>query len=180
MVYIEENYIKTVTVDGKPSIISIIDTAGQQNYKALRDQQLKDGQGFVLVFALNDIRTFEEAKQLRKQIFKVKQTKKIPIVFCGNKCVSITSRLVSFELILIEKDLPESDYQVKDSDVEPLMKEGVRYLETSAKENINVQDSFALIIKECRSLGIDGSKSDKKTSFFKKLFTKKSKLGIQN
>ena len=76
-------------MDNRKTTISIIDTAGQQNYKALRDQHLKDGQGFILVFALNDIRTFEEAKQLREQLFKLKDSRKVPVILCGNKCVRV-------------------------------------------------------------------------------------------
>ena len=45
-----------------------------------------DAQGFILVFALNDISAFEEAKKLKDQIFRIKQAK-VPIVLCGNKCV---------------------------------------------------------------------------------------------
>ncbi len=67
--------------------VNIIDTAGQQEYTALRDQHLKDGKEFLLVFALNDRNTFEEVKQLREQILKLKDTKKVPVVICGNKCV---------------------------------------------------------------------------------------------
>jgi len=84
---IEENYRKSVIVDQVNATVNIIDTAGQQEYTALRDQHLKDGKGFLLVFALNDKNTFEEVRQLRDQIIKLKDTKRVPIVICGNKCV---------------------------------------------------------------------------------------------
>ncbi|KAJ3379215.1 hypothetical protein HDU92_006833 [Lobulomyces angularis] len=84
---IEENYRKQISVDQSSATVNIIDTAGQQEYTALRDQHLKDGKGFLLVFALNDKSTLEEVKQLRDQILKLKDTKKVPIVICGNKCV---------------------------------------------------------------------------------------------
>ncbi len=71
--------------------MSIIDTAGQQEYTALRDQHLKDGKGFLLVFAFNDRNSYEEAIQLREQVVKLKDTKKVPFVMCGNKCVSSCS-----------------------------------------------------------------------------------------
>ena len=85
---IEENYRKHITVDNQPSIVNIIDTAGQHEYTALRDQHLKDGKGFLLVFALNDKTSFEEMQQLRDQIIKLKDTKKVPFTVCANKCVS--------------------------------------------------------------------------------------------
>lgn len=49
---------------------------------------MKDAHGFILVFALNDASTFDEAKRLKEQVFRIKQ-KKVPIVLCGNKCVNI-------------------------------------------------------------------------------------------
>lgn len=76
-------------VDQVNATVNIIDTAGQHEYTALRDQHLKDGKGFLLVFALNDKSTFEEVKQLREQIVKLKDTKRVPIVICANKCVSL-------------------------------------------------------------------------------------------
>ena len=47
-------------MDATPSVVNIIDTAGQHEYTALRDQHLKDGKGFLLVFALNDKGSYEE------------------------------------------------------------------------------------------------------------------------
>lgn len=85
----EENYRKSIMVDNVNATVNIIDTAGQQEYTALRDQHLKDGKGFLLVFAMNDRNTFEEVQQLREQIIKLKDTKRVPIVICGNKCVRI-------------------------------------------------------------------------------------------
>lgn len=83
----EENYRKNVAVDNSSCTAYIIDTAGQHEYKALRDQHLKDGKGFLLVFALNDKNSLEEVKQLREQIMKLKETRKVPFVICANKCV---------------------------------------------------------------------------------------------
>lgn len=133
---IEENYRKNIVVDNLGCTVNIIDTAGQHEYTALRDQHLKDGKGFLLVFAMNDRSTFEEIKQLRDQIVKVKDTKRVPLVLCGNKC-----------------DLPENLIDVDDESVTaysgPLK---IPYLKTSAKENINVTESFHTLVRECRKL----------------------------
>ena len=60
----------------------------QHEYTSLRDQHLQAGQGFLLVFALNEKSSFEEIKMLRDQIIKLKNKKNVPLVICGNKCVS--------------------------------------------------------------------------------------------
>ncbi|KAJ3177534.1 hypothetical protein HDU85_005812 [Gaertneriomyces sp. JEL0708] len=131
---IEENYRKHITVDSGSCTVNIIDTAGQHEYTSLRDQHLKDGKGFLLVFAVNDKHTFEEMRQLREQIVKLKDTKRVPVVVCGNKC-----------------DLPEDQIEVDDESVNSFCQQWkVPYLKTSAKENINVGESFHQLVRECR------------------------------
>jgi len=74
-------------VDGVPCVVNIVDTAGQHEYAALRDQHLTSGNGFLLVYAVNDRASFEEVKQLREQIVKIKNTKRVAILLIANKCV---------------------------------------------------------------------------------------------
>merc|ERR1711924_105017 len=45
---IEDSYRKQVAVDGVAVLLDIMDTAGQEEYSALRDQYMKTGQGFIL------------------------------------------------------------------------------------------------------------------------------------
>ncbi|KAL3901762.1 MAG: hypothetical protein SGCHY_000340 [Lobulomycetales sp.] len=144
-------------VDNVNATVNIIDTAGQQEYTALRDQHLKDGKGFLLVFAMNDRNTFEEVQQLREQIIKLKDTKRVPIVICGNKCD------IPPEMMDIDKDAVSAwCQQLK-----------MPYLETSAKENINVTDSFHDLVRECRKI-----KANPKTPASKKAKEPKSKCII--
>ncbi|KAJ3178064.1 Ras- protein R-Ras2 [Geranomyces variabilis] len=141
---IEENYRKNITVDNSNATVNIIDTAGQHEYTALRDQHLKDGRGFLLVFACNDRATWEEIKQLRDQILKLKDTKRVPLVICGNKC-----------------DLPPDQIEVDDSLVESFCATSkIPYLKTSAKENTNVTESFHMLVRECRRFFPPGAGGD--------------------
>ncbi|KAJ3082055.1 hypothetical protein HK100_009767, partial [Physocladia obscura] len=73
---IEENYRKQISVDKAACTVNIIDTAGQHEYTSLRDQHLKAGKGFLLVFSLIDVDSFDEMKQLRDQIVKIKDTRR--------------------------------------------------------------------------------------------------------
>jgi len=45
--------------------IDILDTAGQEDYPAVRDGYLKHGDGFLLVFDLTNKETFESIKNHR-------------------------------------------------------------------------------------------------------------------
>ncbi|RKP02552.1 hypothetical protein CXG81DRAFT_2939, partial [Caulochytrium protostelioides] len=131
---IEENYRKNITVDDQPCTVNIIDTAGQHEYVALRDQHLRDGKGFLLVFALNDKNTFEEVKQLREVIVKLKDTRRVPLLVAGNKC-----------------DLPEAQREVDTKAVAAYCAQmKMPYLETSARDNTNVEAAFQDLVRECR------------------------------
>ncbi|XP_074786159.1 ras-related protein R-Ras isoform X1 [Athene noctua] len=51
---IEDSYTRLCTVDGVPARLDILDTAGQEEFGATREQHLRGGDGFLLVFAIND------------------------------------------------------------------------------------------------------------------------------
>jgi GTPase KRas protein len=40
-------------------MLEVLDTAGQEEYTALRDQWIRDGEGFVLVYSISTTRSKE-------------------------------------------------------------------------------------------------------------------------
>ena len=56
-------------VDGETCLLDILDTAGQEEYSAMRDQYMRTGEGFLCVFAVNNSKSFEDIKQYREQVF---------------------------------------------------------------------------------------------------------------
>ena len=52
---IEDSYRKQVVIDGETCLLDILDTAGQEEYSAMRDQYMRTGEGFLLVFAVNEV-----------------------------------------------------------------------------------------------------------------------------
>ncbi len=46
-------------------MLDILDTAGQEEYSSMRDQYMRTGQSFLLVYSITDRRSFEEAIQMR-------------------------------------------------------------------------------------------------------------------
>lgn len=46
--------------DGETCLLDILDTAGQEEYSAMRDQYMRTGEGFLLVFAVNNPKSFED------------------------------------------------------------------------------------------------------------------------
>lgn len=49
-----------VYIDGETCLLDILDTAGQEEYSAMRDQYMRTGEGFLLVFAVNSPKSFED------------------------------------------------------------------------------------------------------------------------
>lgn len=83
---IEDSYRKDITVDGETVSLDILDTAGQEEYNAMREQYLRTGQGFLLVFSLTSKASFEEMQTIYKQIISAKNNdSSFPVVVAGNK-----------------------------------------------------------------------------------------------
>jgi len=147
---IEDSYRKQVTIDNETSLLDILDTAGQEEYSAMRDQYMRGGEGFILTYAITSRNSFEEVAQFREQILRVKEEDKVPMVLVGNKC-----------------DL-EEERQVSKSEGEELAKSfGCPHFESSAKARINVDEAFYELVREIRK-SRKGSDTDKKKKTGKK------------
>jgi len=130
---IEDSYRKQITVDGRDCFLSILDTAGQEEYSAMRDQYMRTGQGFILVFSLVDRVSLEQVSTLYEYIGDLKEQKGIPTVLVGNKCDLVNDRVI-----------PTSEGE------DLAVRLGVVYFETSAKNQIHVDDVFVSIVREIR------------------------------
>eukprot|EP00299_Pterocystis_sp_00344_P009425 c3964_g1_i1.p1 GENE.c3964_g1_i1~~c3964_g1_i1.p1 ORF type:complete len:210 (-),score=55.90 c3964_g1_i1:72-632(-) len=130
---IEDSYRKQVTIDGDPCLLDILDTAGQEEYSAMRDQYMRTGQGFLTVYSITSRSSFDEVPNFKEQILRVKDLDKVPLVIVGNKV-----------------DL-EQDRQISSAEGRDLAKSlGVPFMETSAKARINVEDAFFELVREIR------------------------------
>ncbi|KAI4485067.1 hypothetical protein M0802_012801 [Mischocyttarus mexicanus] len=120
---IEDSYRKQVEVDGQQCMLEILDTAGTEQFTAMRDLYMKNGQGFVLVYSITAQSTFNDLQDLREQILRVKDTDDVPMVLVGNKC-----------------DLEDERVVGKDQGVNLARQFNCAFMETSAKAKINVND----------------------------------------
>lgn len=62
----QDSYRKQVVIDGETCLLDILDTAGQEEYSAMRDQYMRTGEGFLCVFAINNTKSFEDIHQYRR------------------------------------------------------------------------------------------------------------------
>ncbi|MEQ2202525.1 hypothetical protein XENOCAPTIV_005221 [Xenoophorus captivus] len=143
---IEDSYRKQVVIDGETCLLDILDTAGQEEYSAMRDQYMRTGEGFLCVFAINNTKSFEDIHQYREQIKRVKDSDDVPMVLVGNKC-----------------DLPARTVDTRQAQ-ELARSYSIPYIETSAKTrqvgpaflwNLfmclqGVEDAFYTLVREIR------------------------------
>lgn len=129
---IEDSYRKQVVIDGETCLLDILDTAGQEEYSAMRDQYMRTGEGFLLVFAVNNTKSFEDISLYREQIKRVKDADDIAMVLVGNKC-----------------DLPARTVNTRQA-AELAKNYGIPFIETSAKTRMGVDDAFYTLVREIR------------------------------
>jgi len=140
---IEDSYRKQLTVDEECVVLDILDTAGQEDYSAMREEYMRSGQGFMLVYSIVERSTFNEIISWREQILRVKDKDRVPMVLVGNKCDLADKRQVS---------------KAEGEDLARNFK--VPFFETSAKQRISVDEAFTELVREIRNF----SKLDKSTT----------------
>uniref|UniRef100_G3VDK1 Uncharacterized protein n=1 Tax=Sarcophilus harrisii TaxID=9305 RepID=G3VDK1_SARHA len=129
---IEDFYRRQTVVDKEPCQLNIVDTSGTEEYYTLRDQSMRWAEGFLFVYAVNDLRSFENVNFLWQHLQRLKGTDRVPVVLVANK-VDGTDRLVDTTL---GQDMARSF--------------GVPYVETSAKTRQGVEQAFHELVHEIR------------------------------
>eukprot|EP01090_Pellita_catalonica_P007262 TRINITY_DN17871_c0_g1_i1.p1 TRINITY_DN17871_c0_g1~~TRINITY_DN17871_c0_g1_i1.p1 ORF type:complete len:231 (+),score=28.66 TRINITY_DN17871_c0_g1_i1:388-1080(+) len=135
---IEDSFRKQVAFEDRVCILDILDTAGQEEYKALRHQWLRDREGVILVFSLDNRKSFEDLVTWFSSIFNVKENESNsgPIILVLNK---VDLRGTS-ECEITDEEIKE----FRDKLPHP-----IRYVETSAKTRTNIDNLFQQIVEEC-------------------------------
>ena len=152
---IEDSYRKQVVIDDescllgmpssffRPSLLlllmpffspEILDTAGQEEFTALRDQWIRDCEGFVLIYSITSRPSFEQISVFKDQVLRVKDKDRIPMMLVGNKCDLEEKREVSTQE---GQDLSRAF--------------GASFKEASAKTRVNVEEAFYDLVRKIRS-----------------------------
>ncbi|XP_015506057.1 ras-related protein Rap-1A isoform X1 [Parus major] len=145
---IEDSYRKQVEVDCQQCMLEILDTAGTEQFTAMRDLYMKNGQGFALVYSITAQSTFNDLQDLREQILRVKDTEDVPMILVGNKC-----------------DLEEERVVGKEQG-QNLARQwcNCAFLESSAKSKINVNEIFYDLVRQInRKTPVEKKKPKKKS-----------------
>jgi small GTP-binding protein len=90
-----DSYRKQCVIDEEVALLDVLDTAGQEEYSAMREQYMRTGEGFLLVYSITSRQSFEEIMTFQQQILRVKDKDYFPIIVVGNKCDLEGERQVS-------------------------------------------------------------------------------------
>ena len=127
--------LKRINLENNKKIkVQIWDTAGQDRFLAITKNYYRGANGILLVFDITNLSSFEHIKNWIEQI-KEEAPEKIIIYLVGNIIDCVNNRLISYEE---GKKLAEEF--------------GLKYYETSAKSNENVDSTFLDLIKEINSI----------------------------
>ncbi|XP_034381753.1 ras-related protein R-Ras2 isoform X1 [Cyclopterus lumpus] len=130
---IEDSYTKQCVIDERAARLDILDTAGQEEFGAMREQYMRTGEGFLLVFSVTDRGSFEEIYKFQRQILRVKDRDEFPMILVGNKADLELQRQVT------QEEGQQLARQLK-----------VTYMEASAKIRMNVDQAFHELVRVIR------------------------------
>eukprot|EP00092_Neocalanus_flemingeri_P030042 GFUD01032616.1.p1 GENE.GFUD01032616.1~~GFUD01032616.1.p1 ORF type:complete len:187 (-),score=53.96 GFUD01032616.1:155-715(-) len=132
---IENTFNKTIKVKNQEFELFVVDTAGQDEYSIFPTQYAVDIHGYVLVYSIDSMKSFEVVQVLYDKIVDLVGNPKVPVVLVGNK-----------------KDL-ENEREVTRAEGEKYAKDiKAVFLETSAKDNFCVTDMFQNIVLQIETL----------------------------
>ncbi|KAG6850704.1 hypothetical protein H0H93_009862 [Arthromyces matolae] len=141
---IEDSYRKQCVIDDEVALLDVLDTAGQEEYGAMREQYMRTGEGFLLVYSITSRNSFEEISTFHQQILRVKDQDSFPVIVVANKADLEYERQVGMNAFLAY-----AWWRVTEG--RDLAKHfGCKFIETSAKQRINVDEAFSNLVREIR------------------------------
>ena len=121
--------IKTLEIEGKSVKLQIWDTAGQERFRNIVSSYYKGAHGIMMVYDITDLESFGYLDSWIKEIEK-NASKNVYKILVGNKS-DLKNRKITFE---------------KGKEFANL--HGMKFFETSAKENRNVEEAFKEMTKD--------------------------------
>ena len=131
LITIGVDYINAdLVLNGELVSVKIWDTAGQERFHTITHTFYKQSQGVLLVYDVTDKESFSNITKWVNSIYEHADSNVVKYLI-GNKCDMNDERVVSFEE---GKKIAEANQ--------------MKFLETSAKENINIKECIESVSKE--------------------------------
>ncbi|EGX92569.1 rheb small monomeric GTPase RhbA [Cordyceps militaris CM01] len=129
---IENTFSKIIRYKGQEFSTEIVDTAGQDEYSILNSKHFIGIHGYMLVYSVSSLPSFEMVQVIREKILNHLGTESVPIVIVGNK-----------------SDLRPEQRQVSADDGKRLSEKlQCGWTEASARYNENVERAFEVLIEQ--------------------------------
>lgn len=123
--------IKQIKVNDSKVKLQIWDTAGQERFRTITTAYYRGAMGILLVYDVTDEASFGAVENWMRQI-EANANKDVIRVLIGNK-----------------SDCDDRDRKVTTAEGEAMAaKYGIKFFETSAKMNVNVDESFSTIASD--------------------------------
>ncbi len=138
---IEDSYSVTRTVDGTTYSLAITDTAGQEEYRGLWSSSNLTSDAFLLVYDITQASTLHQLEYFNQLIEVERETRMesgrtLPVcIVAGNKC-----DLASLRQVGAREGLEWSRSRQ------------YGFMETSAREMVNIEETFARTCEACVTL----------------------------
>ncbi len=150
---IEDKYTVERLISNYTCSIDILDTAGQDDYYTLIDNWINSSEAFILVFSITDKESFDICKSRYERI-KLNKGNDFRIILAGNKSDCADKRTVSFD----EANSLAAYW-------------GTEYIECSAKNMINIEETFLkisekLLAKKTKTENLNNKEDVKKGKCF--------------
>ena len=128
----------TFNVNNEEVKAQIWDTGGQERYKCITRSYYQNTSGVIIVFDLTRIDTFNNVKNWIKDIEKnISDINRLEILIVGNKVDLVNRR------------------QVSSQDIKELRRNyNFEYIETSAKDDLNVDEAFEKLVSKAHERGL--------------------------
>lgn len=132
-------------------MLEVLDTAGQEEYTALRDQWIRDGEGFVLVYSIASRSSFSRIKRFHHQIQRVKESCASSPSYPGSPISAANPQLPVPIMLVGNKSDRVTEREVSTQEGHALARElGCEFVEASAKNCINVEKAFYDVVRILR------------------------------
>ncbi|XP_072349048.1 ras-related protein Rab-8B-like isoform X1 [Scyliorhinus torazame] len=122
--------IKTVEFDGKKIKLQIWDTAGHERFRTITSAYYRGAMGIMLVYDITQEKSFDNVKNWIRDIEEHASTD-VERMILGNKC-----------------DVNEKRKVPKERGEKLAIDYGIKFLETSAKSSLNVEEAFSTLTRD--------------------------------
>jgi len=123
-------------IDGEPMKVQIWDTAGEERYRTITSSYYRGAHGILLVYDITNPHSYESLPKWLEEVERYAY-ENIVIVLVGNK--------VDRES---ERKIPKEDIQAFADTYK------IKHIETSAKQDIKVQEAFITIIRDIKEKAV--------------------------